>query len=472
VNDEFDADLKIQKQYLLYHPSEIILTFTNGTDKDSIVKLPVNIGVMNEGDFGFTARTKAYSGWNHLITDGMPAADGGTGSVYKLGFAPVYLKSNFTYPGKVEYVAVTTPDVANIATYYEYNTETKAFSLTTDTALVEGKTYFDDQPITKDFYFFGAVGNYKTWAATDAELKDEKWVLKRVDDYTKVSLPVDSAMDTYYELVDEVYVKTADTKVYNAVTTPDVANIKNYFEYNEETKAYSVTKDTALVAGKTYYTTKDYYTMKNNPVASARLAPGWASCVRIYKNETGHDLYINLADWSALGFNATAAAVDAYRVFAIGADGKTVDQGLSYYALTADTELASEKTYYAMTEVYDAVTTPEKAKIASYYEYNAETEVYSKTKDTDIDATKTYYTKGENVYNAVTTPDVANIATYYEEITNDPRVPILNPHGLTQVKVPAGGYLFSPAYLDYVNLDKFAQYVGQEVSVLSFEEKK
>ena len=40
---------------------------------------------------------------------------------------------------------------------------------------------------------------------------------------------------------------------------------------------------------------------------------------------------------------------------------------------------------------------------------------YAKTADTTVVSGKTYYTYANSVYTAVTTPDVANIATYYEQ---------------------------------------------------------
>ena len=46
---------------------------------------------------------------------------------------------------------------------------------------------------------------------------------------------------------------------------------------------------------------------------------------------------------------------------------------------------------------------------------------YAKTADTTVVSGKTYYTYANSVYTAVTTPDVANIATYYEylDLGND-----------------------------------------------------
>jgi len=46
-----------------------------------------------------------------------------------------------------------------------------------------------------------------------------------------------------------------------------------------------------------------------------------------------------------------------------------------------------------------------------------EAERYFLTADTALDNSKTYYTKDGTTYTAVTTPNVANIATYYEKVS-------------------------------------------------------
>lgn len=392
VNDEFDADMKVQKQYLLYHPTEIIVTFHNGTDADSIVKLPVNIGVMNEGDFGFTARSTAYSGANHLVTDGMPAADGGTGTVYKLGFAPIYLKSNFTY-----------------------------------------------KDITKDYYFFTAAGNYKEWTSAVTEVVDGKQVLKRADEYKEATSPVASALPTYYE-------------------------------YNETTKVYTLTADTEI------NTAKKYFTKANNPIADARLAPGWSSCARIYYNNTDQDLYINIADWAILQFNGNAAAVNNYLLHTIGADNivKTANKPMLINVVdyTLKTGLKADDPLDGLYTFADGVYT--KTQDGLKFVTGDTTKYYTKataaTTDNFVEKTLAVgdslvglYTRNEadNTHTLVVEGTFAEGSTvkYYQRTSEN------------VIVVPAHGYLFSPAYLDYVNVNAMLGQAGRTVEVFSFKAK-
>ncbi|MGM9664722.1 MAG: S-layer homology domain-containing protein [Eubacteriales bacterium] len=92
------------------------------------------------------------------------------------------------------------------------------------------------------------------------------------------------------------------------------------------------------------------------------------------------------------------------------------------YAPTEDTELDASKTYYTVADgVYTAVESPVVDDIATYYERTTVTpDVVSSfvlTADTELDAAKTYYTMSGTVFTAVATPDVADIGTYYEQVT-------------------------------------------------------
>lgn len=74
-------------------------------------------------------------------------------------------------------------------------------------------------------------------------------------------------------------------------------------------------------------------------------------------------------------------------------------------------------------------------------------EVYEKTTDDAIDGTKTYYTESAGVYTAVTSPDVAKIATYYEKtVTAGTKLNVVLASLETVITVPkiSSIYFFSP----------------------------
>lgn len=358
VNDEFDADLIVQKQYLLYHPTKIVGTFSAEGVNDSIVELPVNIGILNEGEFAITARTKAFFGEGHLNTDGMPADDGGTGSVYKLGFAPVYLKSTFNY-------VVGTGDAAK------------------------------DYPNT--YYFFTAKGNYIEWNTDVVEEVNGVQILKRD--------PADATL----------------------------------------------------------------------PIAGAKLAVGWASCLRIYKNNTDKDLVINIADWSALGFNANAGAVNAYRLHTVGPDNIVKTANKVMLINTIDFNLKADlKVDDSLNNLYtlkDGVYTKNadglkfvEGDTNKYYErvaYATTNDFVEKTLAVGDSLVGLYTREDNNAFTKVNEGTFAEGSTvkYYEMTT------------VNTITVPAHGYLFSPAYLDQVNLNAMLGAEGRVVEVLPFVAK-
>ena len=138
---EFDTEMKALLQRILYTPTEIYAKFSKPGSKDAVKAFPVNIGIQaSPEDFAFTARTTLYTGLNHNPKDGMPAAEGGVGTPYALGYIPFYFKSNFTI------------------------------------------TVGEDE-ITKDWYFFFAGGNLKEFTDDHLVAADGKfYVDKNVDD--------------------------------------------------------------------------------------------------------------------------------------------------------------------------------------------------------------------------------------------------------------------------------------------------
>ena len=72
---------------------------------------------------------------------------------------------------------------------------------------------------------------------------------------------------------------------------------------------------------------------------------------------------------------------------------------------------------------------------------------YAATTDTEVDSTKTYYTKADNVYTAVKSPTKTNIGTYYEKtVVGSHKINVLIACGMTCKTVPkiSSIYYFAP----------------------------
>ena len=93
---EFDAEMNVLVPRVLYTPTEVYAKFSKEGLGDAVVALPINIGILTgENDFAFTVRTPSYAA-DLDQKQGMPAAEGGVGTVYALGFESFYFKSTFT----------------------------------------------------------------------------------------------------------------------------------------------------------------------------------------------------------------------------------------------------------------------------------------------------------------------------------------------------------------------------------------
>ena len=93
---EFDSEMNVIVPKVLYTPTEIYATFSTAGLDDVTLSFPVNIGILSDPDedFAFTVRTPGYD-VSQDQSSGMPAAEGGTGSVYLLGFENFYFKATF-----------------------------------------------------------------------------------------------------------------------------------------------------------------------------------------------------------------------------------------------------------------------------------------------------------------------------------------------------------------------------------------
>lgn len=96
-------------------------------------------------------------------------------------------------------------------------------------------------------------------------------------------------------------------------------------------------------------------------------------------------------------------------------DGKTYKIKVVGYALTADSNVNSSKTYYTKVNTYDKVTNKQADMLQYYYELNNGT--YTKTTDTEINLTKTYYVVRSQEFAKVSVPQKANLGSYYEQVS-------------------------------------------------------
>lgn len=171
----------------------------------------------------------------------------------------------------IEYVIVDEPVVEDISSYYEYNEEYDTYELTEDTEIDNNKIYYtfktyyqliDDyinveliylqveNPIIADinqYYEFNGSTYIKT---QDTQIiKNKKYyifdetqtyyiVLNSSDSPQQVDIPVQAELDSYYEKINNIYVKTQDTqivtgKIYYLVTFVEDSSFTGgpYYQY-------------------------------------------------------------------------------------------------------------------------------------------------------------------------------------------------------------------------------------------------
>ena len=278
------------------------------------------------------------------------------------------------------------------------------YVLTSDTQVDQDKTY----------YVREAVYTYAPTADTEPGAKKHYFT-----NWTAVETPVTSGLGGYYEDTEVfTYALTEDTElkanktyytladgVYTAVAEPAVEDIGTYYERTGSYHTYTLTEDTSVVASKTYYVQGSAYTVVASPSKAY---------ISTYAERTlDHYTYVPTQD-------------------------DTIVSGKTYYT-SAGVEIAEPteanlSSYYEIK--YNVVEHPVRSylfdyyeKVGSYYglkgvgsqeyiEGNYESS-YSKTSDTAVDSTKTYYTYNEEtgVYTKVTNPTAANLSTYYERAT-------------------------------------------------------
>lgn len=143
----------------------------------------------------------------------------------------------------MEYLEVEEPSVDDIAGYYERNGD-GTHVLTSDAALVSGKTYYiEHDPNSEADYRIAAKLSGTEFAS---ELEG----------------------DGVHHTNDEVNSGDFSDVTYTAVTKPDVKDIKTYYEKKSD-GTYERTKDTALASGKTYYTGSTSDSGRDAAVATA-----------------------------------------------------------------------------------------------------------------------------------------------------------------------------------------------------------
>lgn len=97
-------------------------------------------------------------------------------------------------------------------------------------------------------------------------------------------------------------------------------------------------------------------------------------------------------------------------------DGNSYKIKVVGYVLTADSNVNSSKTYYTKVNTYDKVTAKQADMLQYYYEKNADG-TYTKTTDTTINLTKTYYIIRSQEFAEVSVPQNANLSSYYEQVS-------------------------------------------------------
>lgn len=167
---------------------------------------------------------------------------------------------------KEGYVAVDSPIIDNISTYYEYNALTNTYIKTTDTQIDNSKTYYyvradkdilynyqDDSYVTEreqsieNFYRGMSVimeNRFSNFSLLDEDILK---VLKvRNNGFIGV---IDG--NKSYNFLDSELLTNIDAP--HQVMNPVPSDLKYYYVYNNTTGVYEKTTDTTVVEGKAYY---------------------------------------------------------------------------------------------------------------------------------------------------------------------------------------------------------------------------
>lgn len=134
---EFDEEMNVLIPRITYTPTEIYAKFSKEGFTSAVIAFPINIGILTGSDdeFAFTERTTAYTGESHNQKDGMPAEEGGVGTVYALGFESFYFKSTFERTVGEEVITKTW--------YFFFVMENSKVIATEHLKDVEGKKFVD-----------------------------------------------------------------------------------------------------------------------------------------------------------------------------------------------------------------------------------------------------------------------------------------------------------------------------------------
>ena len=323
-----------------------------------------------------------------------------------------------------DYVKTSDTQINQDKTYYKQAATYTYTDVAADaTALAENTRYYTqyalaDSPAPANLSsYYEEKESYTYKPTADTELKNGKTYYTLADGvYTAVETPDAAALGSYYE-VDKTFVTfvlTADTTVnavkkyytrssdYSVVTSPSEKYVRTYATRDVN---YRLTKNTKLLSGKTYYTLADgEYTPVQTPVEE-NIASYYETYVnREYQLVSDSVLVSGKTYWKLVG-----------GVYTEVEEPKEEDLGTYYepkFVAVSDPIRSELYEYYEYAGTYYGL---KGVGNAEYIEANYESS-YSKTSDTAIDSSKTYYTYNEetHVYTKVTSPVAANLGSYYE----------------------------------------------------------
>ncbi len=279
---------------------------------------------------------------------------------------------------------------------YELGTD---YVLTSDTQVDQDKTYYVRDAVytyapTADTEIVSSKHYFTNWAAGTPTASDigSYYEDVQVFTYAAATAPFD-ADKTYYTLADGVYTPVED---------PVEEALGTYFVRTGSYQEYQPTQDSEPLAGKTYYKQSSTYTVVTSPSKAY---------IGTYAERTlDHYNFVQTQDDTIIGGKTY------YTSAGVKIEEPTADGLSSYYEIKYEAVDSPVRSY--LFDYYEKVGTYYGLKGVGEQEYieaNYDTS-YSKTSDTEVDSTKTYYTYNEEtgVYTKVTSPDASALGTYYE----------------------------------------------------------
>lgn len=249
---EFNTEMKALVHKILYTPTEVYAKFSSPGLEDVVLTFPMNIGIVASPDeFAFTIRTTGYTGLDHDPHDGMPAAEGGIGTVYALGFEDFYFKSTF-------------------------------------------ERQVGEETIEKTWYFFFAYGNRKEFTADHLVERDGKMFVDSSNNDAKVVKQWGSATVIFVNTTDQtIYVDKDDINPLGAV-----ANSAAYKPFVLDKDGYVTTVATPAMAFA-----PEGFTEYEIPAGGFLFCPGYIEAglnpnLHFFADELGRKIdMLPLTDW-------------------------------------------------------------------------------------------------------------------------------------------------------------------------------